>query len=78
VIGINPYDKKEDGIGDFMDKRGVNYTVLLEGKEVAKAYRVSGYPTMFLIDKEGNIVFIQQGYGKSVDKQLKKVIKKHL
>ena len=32
VIGINIYDKKEDGIIPFLSKRGITYPVLLGGK----------------------------------------------
>ncbi len=78
VIGVNPYDKKEDGIAPFLSKQGVSYTVFLDGKDVAKNYRVSGYPTMFLIDKTGKIIFIQEGYGKGVEETLDEIIKKNL
>lgn len=78
VIGIDPYDKKEDDIVAFLAKRGVTYTVLLGGKDAAKVYHVSGYPTMYLIDKAGKIAFVQVGYGKEVDDILEEVIKKHL
>ncbi len=78
IIGIDPYDKKEDGLAAFLAKRGVTYTILLEGKDAAKNYRVSGYPTMYLIDRKGNIIFTQVGYGKGVDEVLEEVIKKNL
>ena len=78
VIGIDPYDTVEDDMGTFLSKRGVTYTVLLEGKNAAKDYRVSGYPTMYLVDKSGKIIFVQEGYGKGVDEQLSQVIEKNL
>ena len=78
VIGIDPYDNKDDDIASFLSKRGVTYTVLLGGKDVAEDYHVSGYPTMYLIDKTGKIIFIQEGYGKEVDDVLDEIIKKNL
>ena len=78
VIGIDPYDKKEDDIATFLSKRGVTYTVLLGGKDAAKDYHVSGYPTMYLIDKNGKIIFTQVGYGKDVEKTLDDIIAKNL
>jgi thiol-disulfide isomerase/thioredoxin len=74
VIGIDPYDKKDDNLSSFLAKRGVTYTVLLGGKDVAKDYRVSGYPTMYLIDKNGKVIFNQVGYGKGIEYLLEKVI----
>jgi thiol-disulfide isomerase/thioredoxin len=58
VVGINPYDTKEDDLPTFLGKRGVTYPVLLGGKEVAANYHVSGYPTLYLIDQEGQIIFL--------------------
>jgi thiol-disulfide isomerase/thioredoxin len=78
VIGIDPYDKKEDDIAAFLSKRGVSYTVLLGGSDAAKDYHVSGYPTMYLIDKTGKIIFIQEGYGKDVENKLDEIIKNNL
>jgi thiol-disulfide isomerase/thioredoxin len=77
IIGIDPYDKKEDGIEKFLSKRGVNYTVLLKGKDVAKDYHVSGYPTVYLIDKNGKILFSMAGYSSGED-MLDGIIKRNL
>ena len=77
MIGIDTYDKKEEMI-DFLKKRGVTYTILLNGNETATAYHVSGYPTMYLIDKTGKIISVQVGYGKGVDDVLEEIIKKNL
>ena len=79
IIGIDPYDTKEkDDIDKFLAKRGVSYTVLLGGRDVAKEYHVSGYPTIYLIDKEGKVLFTQVGYGEGTEEKLEEVIKKNL
>jgi len=79
IIGINPYDTKEDDdIDNFLAKRGITYTVLLGGKDVAKEYNVSGYPTIYLIDKEGKILFTQVGYGAGTETKLEEIIVKNL
>lgn len=78
IIGIDPYDKKEDGIGAFLTKQGVTYQVVLEAKDVAKLYRVSGYPTLYIIGKDGKILHNQIGYGDETEAKLENVIVKHL
>lgn len=78
VIGIDPYDKIEDGIVEFLVKRGVSYTVLAGGKDIIKDYRISSYPTMYLIDRKGKIIFNNVGYGKGTEDVLEEVIKKNL
>src|SRR5688572_3972237 len=70
VIGIDPFDKIEDGIGSFLEKRGVTYEVLLGGKDVAADYRVSAYPTMYLIDRNGKVIFMLEGFGKDMENAL--------
>jgi len=78
VLGIDPYDKKEDDITTFLAKRGVTYNVLLNGKAVANEYRVSSYPTLYLVDEKGKIIYIQEGYGKDAEKTLEALIEERL
>ncbi len=79
VIGIDPYDTKEkDEIDTFLAKRGVTYTVLLGGKDVAKDYHVSGYPTIYLIDRQGKILFTQVGYGDGTEVKIEEIIKNNI
>lgn len=78
IIGLDPFDTKENDIETFLTKRGVTYTVLLGAKEVAKDYRVSGYPTMYLIDKTGKILFSQVGFSSETEKDLEEIILKNL
>ena len=78
VIGIDPYDKKEDGIKIFISKHGITYIVLLSGKEILRDYHVSAFPTLYLIDKNGKIIFAQMGYEKGMEENLENLIKMNL
>lgn len=79
VIGIDPYDiKGKYNIDNFLAKRGVTYTVLLGGKEIAKKYQVFGYPTIYLIGKKGEILYTHIGYGKGDEKEIEEIIKTNL
>jgi thiol-disulfide isomerase/thioredoxin len=79
IIGINPFDTKEkDDIDNFLSKRGVSFTVLLGGIDVAKEYRVSGYPTIYFIDKEGKILFAKSGYGEGMKEYYEEIIENNL
>ena len=51
----------------------MSYPVLLEGKEVSSQYQVSGYPTIYLLDKDGKILFVQVGYGEGVKEMLEEI-----
>ncbi len=78
VIGLDPYDDKEDDLLNFLAKRDVDYTVLYASRDIAKTYRVNGYPTMFLIDKEGKTIHIQEGYGEGTEARLEEIILNNL
>ena len=56
LIGIS-MDDDASVVGPFVKENGVPYLNLLGNEEVAGAYGpLSGLPTKFLIDKQGNIV----------------------
>jgi peroxiredoxin len=79
VIGINPYDKpKEDGMKSFLDKRGITYLTLYDAKETAKEYKVSGYPTLYIVGKNGKILATEVGYGEDTKTRLEKMIEEYL
>lgn len=70
-IYIN-YDKKTDVLA-YTNKIEVPFPVLSDGKELAKLYGVSVYPTFFLIDEEGIIEKIVLGYQKGFIDSLSKL-----
>lgn len=78
VIGIDPFDKEAEDLQTFLSKRGVTYTVLLSDNDFPKNYNVSGYPTMYLLDKKGKIVLSQTGYGTGSEKKFEVVIEELL
>jgi peroxiredoxin len=78
IIGVDPFDKKEDYLAASLDKRGVTYTVLYGSQQTTNDYHVAAYPTMYLIDKNGRIVFSQVGFSKELEKTLEENIIKNL
>ena len=78
LVGINPFDAREDGIAEFIDKKGVTYPVLLGGEKTAELYRVYGYPTLFLISKTGRIIYLETGFGPEMEAALDELISKNL
>lgn len=63
ILGIDPIDKNFDELGSFLSGKGVTYPILIGTKEVIKDYRVTSYPTIYLIGKDGKILFHLSGYG---------------
>lgn len=77
-MGLNSFDKNKESLAIFVEKHKVTYPILLEAFSVAQAYKVTGYPVLFFIDKEGKIAYINNGYTKSHNKRIEKNIQKLL
>ena len=73
IISINSYDPKED-VKWFCNKHKVSYNVLLNGKEVAQLHGVSAFPTFFVVDKEGKIIYAGTGYDETIEKKIEQSI----
>lgn len=62
VLGMNGIDKKSKMLSDFIDKR-IKYPIILTDRSVNKKYQLTGYPTIYLIDRNGKILFSEVGFG---------------
>ena len=58
----------------FIEKHGLTYTALENGEddaEIAKSlFQVSGYPTSFLIDREGRVMYSHLGFEPGDEKHI--------
>ena len=71
MIGIDPIDDpEEDEMADFLAKRGITYTILFSERKLSDTYRVSGYPTLFFLDREGKITKMHIGFRKGMEEEL--------
>jgi len=60
AVGV---DRKRELIEEFIKQTEPNFTVVQDDKgEVAKAYKLRGMPTSYLIDRNGNIVLTHMGF----------------
>jgi len=74
VIGIDPYDLKNEELLAMPGRLGVKFPILYYGKKVAGDYHVGSYPTMYLIDQHGKIISSFVGYNNKLKSQLEKTI----
>lgn len=61
IIGINIDDNKDKAL-EFLNDHPANFTILSEGKKTAEAFGLETMPTSYLIDRTGNIVYINSGF----------------
>ncbi|MCD6596697.1 MAG: TlpA family protein disulfide reductase [Bacteroidales bacterium] len=65
IFGFNSVDNQPrslDNLDKFLGKRDLSYDVILIKPSVDISYKINGYPTMYVIDKEGKIAFVEVGF----------------
>ncbi len=72
IYGVNVWESGDAAA--FMLENAYTYGLLLEGDAVAFDYKVSGIPTLYVIDQEGNIAFAQVGSSSDLGLTLTEVI----
>jgi len=62
LLGVNIDDNSQRAI-DMMRELGVNFPVLFDAtKDVSKLYEVNAMPVTVILDREGNVRHVHQGY----------------
>ena len=74
VLGVNTWEKKEDGAKKYMESKGFNYGCLLRGDDLATAYGVTGIPTLVVVGKDGKVALVEVGMGPNGADGLRKAI----
>ncbi|NPA35218.1 MAG: TlpA family protein disulfide reductase [Chlorobi bacterium] len=65
VFGINSVDNQPRSkklLDNFLAKRDISYDIILASPEVDIMYKVNGYPTMYVVDKDGKIAYAEIGF----------------
>ena len=79
LLGIDPIDDPEkDEIADFLTKRGITYTVLFSERELYQIYHIVAFPTLFILDRDGNIAKVHHGYHPSMEEAIEEQLQKML
>jgi peroxiredoxin len=79
VLGVNPFDTAGTVMKRFLSGRGVTYPILIDAdKSVVNTWKVRAYPTLYLIDRRGNIRYNQIGYSKETEEGIRVKVKELL
>jgi len=71
ILGMN-VDRDTAYARSAVEKMRPGYSSLLAGKDLAKEYKVTGYPTVFIVDKKGKVADVRVGYSKALVADLSK------
>ncbi len=73
VLGMNTMDK-DDKARRHNKKHHITYNTTLCSREVKAAYKIHSYPSFYLIDQTGKIVFSTSGYSSNLSAELESAI----
>lgn len=71
-------DENPRKVREFVEEFEVDYTVVIDDKDVNAAYGVFSIPTTFLLDREGNVATKHLGFGRGLYEALAEEIEELL
>lgn len=75
VIGVNVEEQVSNARG-FIDKFPVDFPILLDSdNSVSRLYNVVAMPTTLVVDRDGNLRFLHQGYQPGDEAKYRKMVK---
>jgi peroxiredoxin len=78
VLGIS-FDRRDmDNLKSFIEKYSVTYPILLGTMDVARLYGVRSIPSVFVLDKKGQVRLHRIGFNEEIGKEMEKTVKKLL
>lgn len=78
VIGVNTSEENPDEAVGYMRSKRFSYQLLLRADDVARQYNVSGIPSFFLINPQGQIVYASSGFSTAGEQKLEAKIRAEL
>jgi thiol-disulfide isomerase/thioredoxin len=78
IYGISCREPEGANPKEFLKEKKVSYPTLVDGDKVAQLLNVQGYPTLYVIGKDGKLLYQHSGYDKELDKNLTKILKENL
>ena len=65
IFGLNSVDNQHRSLKylkTFLGNRDLSYDVVMTQPEVDIQYKINGYPTIYVVDKEGKVAYIEIGF----------------
>ncbi len=74
VIGISCREKPGADPAKTMQELGCDYGLLLNGETIVKDWHVPGFPTLYVIDRQGRIAHAELGFDEDLESKLSEAI----
>jgi thiol-disulfide isomerase/thioredoxin len=80
VIFLGFAMNKKSKLESFLKKTNFSYTIISDSEKVVADYKVTGFPTHIIVDKDSKVVFSTSGLGPTtiagIEKTIEQLIKK--
>lgn len=76
VLGMNYEGDPRADPAAFMEKNTFTYGLILNAQEVAPAYKVNSWPTLYVIGGDGRVLFSKGGFSPNLERELAEVIQR--
>lgn len=74
VLGLNTENDPSADPAGFMRQKKYTYGLVLNAEKVTRPYRVFGFPTLYVIGRDGNIALVEQGAKPDLYESVSRVI----
>lgn len=78
VVGMNFERNAAANPAKFMKDNGYTYNLVLKADSIADKYKVNGWPTFYILDRQGRVLWSAVGHDPSHEEQMAKVIEEAL
>lgn len=78
VLGLDTENDAGADPAGFMRQKNYTYGLLLNAEKITKAYRVFGFPTLYVIGRDGKVALVEQGAKPDLFESVSKVIEQEL
>lgn len=78
VLAINSTDvsaKSQSKLRQFIRDKKIDYNTLLTSNSTDVSYNIKGYPTLYVIDAKGTVIYSQVGYIQNMSDTLSDIVK---
>ena len=76
VVGVNPVDIDPISVRKSLESENITYPNTMDAEDFLDGYEPKAYPTYILLDKDGQVLQIQEGYNaKELERMVRKYVK---
>ncbi|NVK52801.1 MAG: TlpA family protein disulfide reductase [Flavobacteriaceae bacterium] len=76
VNSINDREKDKNRITKFIKINKMNYPAIFVDKKVQEEYKINAFPTLYILDKKGKVIFSKVGYDKVGENKIDSILNK--